>query len=210
VPRLVLHVLPESLPAKVVLDGRPLDPDHISDPRRLNPGVHAVEASAPGRRTSSVVITLHERDSMSLDIPLALETAPAEVSATSPTPAPQDGAASVAPSPWPPTRVGAVVATVVAVGLAGGGVGAYVAAGAAHDDGVQSCGAMIDRAGGACDGQRNTVRAWDWTAAGAWAGAAVSAGIAVFLWTRPTRPAHAAASISWSIGPGSCAIGGSF
>jgi hypothetical protein len=75
----------------------------------------------------------------------------------------------------------------------------------------------------ACDGTRNAVRALDWTALGAWTGAAAAATVAVIAWTRP-RAAPAAPSLAarptrsqdeafaarLRVGPGSFAFEGSF
>jgi hypothetical protein len=210
VPRLSIHVSPEGLDAAVTLDGQALDVSRMGDSRPLNPGAHTIEARANGRRPTRVVVTMHERDATALEIPLAELSTPAPATSLAPARPQGETAPASANAGWPPVRVGAIVATVAAAALAGGGVGAYLAAGRAHDDAVPSCATVVDRSPGACDAQKNTVHAWDWAAAGAWAGAAISAGLAVYFWTRPARADVAAAQVQLLVGTGSFAIRGSF
>src|SRR5690606_18258372 len=49
--------------ARVSIDGQPLRPELLDAPRKLNPGEHRVEVSAPGyeTKTASVVLAEGER-----------------------------------------------------------------------------------------------------------------------------------------------------
>ena len=209
VPRLAIHVNPEGVAQEVRLDGQAIDVAQMGESRAVNPGTHAIEVRADGWQTATAHVTLSERDATSLDIPLATAR-PAPSPVASSLERPSEAPRPAAPFVWTSARVGAVAATAGAAALLGAGIGAYFAAASAHDDGVQSCAAIANPAANACDSQKNTVRAWDWVAAGTWAGAAVSAGLAVFLWTRPAGAHPSTASVSWLVGPGSVALRGSF
>jgi hypothetical protein len=100
-----------------------------------------------------------------------------------------------------------VLTTIGAVALAGGGVGAYFLAGSALDSGKTSCATVKSTAPDACDGQKNTVRAWDFTAVGAWAAAAALGTVAVVLWV---RPGHVDSSAALVVGPGAVGVEGRF
>jgi hypothetical protein len=107
-------------------------------------------------------------------------------------------------TPAPAGRVGlGVAAAVAAVVLAGGGAGAYLEAGREDGAALDACAQRVAPSASACDGSRTPVRAWDWAAIGAWAGAAALGAIAVVTLASPPR-----ASIA--LGPGSLAIEGSF
>jgi hypothetical protein len=210
VPRLAIHLTPEGPEASVTLDGEALDVAHLGESRPVNPGVRRIEARVLGRRPASVVVTMHERDATALEIPLA------ELPAVSLPPAPRPAAAAAKAPPatvsangWTSARVDGLVGAVAAAVLSGGGAGAYLAAGRAHDDAVASCAGIVDPSPSACDGKRNAVRAWDWVAASAWAGAAVSAGLAVYFWTRPA-PSGGGAALTWVVGVGFVGVRGNF
>jgi hypothetical protein len=217
VPRLSLHVTPEGLEATVTLDGHPLEPTRLGVARPIDPGPHTIEARAPGRQPASITVTMRERDATSLELPLVpqlpqlpqLGQAPAAQALVGAPPM-RDGQRPAAAFVWTPARIGGAVATVAAAGLVATGIGAFVAAGNAHERGVQSCATVGDPSPDACASLKNTVRTWDWLAAGAWAGGAVSAGLAVFLWTRTTPASSRAGSLSWSVGVGSVGLRGSF
>ena len=81
----------------------------------------------------------------------------------------------------------------------------------AHDDAVLGCARVTNPLPGACDSAKSYVRRWDWTAAGAWTGAAALATLAVLSWTRPPAAANAGgASARMVVGPGSLDVEGSF
>ncbi|MCL2448822.1 MAG: hypothetical protein FWD17_07745 [Polyangiaceae bacterium] len=208
VPRLTLHVTPENVATEVTIDGNALV-GALGEARPIDPGAHTIEARAPGWQPASLVVTMHEHDARSIEIPLVAEPPPAPTPPAGETGAPPAPRRAV-PFAWTPARVGAAIATATAAGLAGAGVGAYFMAGNALDRGMTTCAAVVTRSPNACDLQKTTVRAWDWAAAGAWAGAALSTGLAVFLWTRPAKGTSSAASVSWVAGPGTMSIRGSF
>lgn len=89
-----------------------------------------------------------------------------------------------APATSPPARGLAIVATATAIALAGGGIAAYLIAGTEHDRDVNTCKITATTLQSACDGLKNRVRAWDFAAAGAWAGALVAGATALVLWTK--------------------------
>jgi hypothetical protein len=64
----------------------------------------------------------------------------------------------------------------------------------------------VTNAAGACDSERNTVRAWDFTAAGAWIAATALGAVSIVLWS-----SHATAGPSaLLVGPGEFAVKGAF
>jgi len=235
VPTLTIHVVPELADEQVRLDGQPLAHAMVGVAMPVNPGVHRIEATAPHRPTSTATITLNERDATVLDVKLgeprsepppaesmataSPATSPAGGAASTPAPAPTSpgppaGAAAMAATPSPAgappahaSRSGAIVATGAAMVLAGGGVAAYVLAGDAVPGGQRSC---LKTLFGPCAGEKNTVRAWDWVAAGAWVGAATAATIAILLWTKPSHDPALAASAQLLVGPASLGVGGRF
>lgn len=215
VPRLTVHVVPPADDAVVNLDGTPLAKALFGVAVPLDPGTHTVEASAPNRAPAKATITMGERDVTSIDLQLGEPQAPAAVPPTGTAPAP---AAGPAPAPAAATapgldsaaagsrsNVGPLLATAGAIGLAGLGVGAYLAAGDAVTSGRQQCAASQTR--GPCDSAVSTVRAWDFTAAGAWLGAAALGTVAIVLWTHSS---HAQTSTALGIGPARIELGGHF
>lgn len=233
VPSLTIHVVPELPDERVWLDGQPLAHTMVGVAMPVDPGVHRIEATAPQRPTSTATITLHERDATVLDVKLGeprTEPPPAETMATtSPPSTPPGGAPTIAAPvatsrPLVPTatdstpstaqsaplhapRSGAIIATAAAVVLAGGGVAAYLLADDAVASGQRDC---LATSFGPCDGEKNTVRAWDWVAAGAWVGAATAATIAILLWTKPSHHSTLPASARLLVGPASLGVGGRF
>ncbi|HEY8039677.1 MAG TPA: hypothetical protein VIF15_07780 [Polyangiaceae bacterium] len=218
VPRLTIRVVPDVPDVVVRLDGIALSAATLGNPIPLDPGPHQVEAGAPARATSTESLTLLEHDVRVLELklgepvpspapPLPAQSAPASTAApTAPT-------APLPPDALPPrasTRTGAIVATVTAVVLAGGGVGAFVLAGNAHGDAVSQCAQVVSGSAGACDGQRGSVRTWDFVAGGAWLGAVAVATYAVILWTRPAPPEASGPDARLLVGPGSVGVGGRF
>jgi hypothetical protein len=99
-----------------------------------------------------------------------------------------------------------LLATAGALALAGLGVGAYIAAGNAVTSGQQQCAPSDTRA--PCDSAVSTVRAWDFTAAGAWLGAAALGTVAVVLWIHSSHSQPASTAIV--VGPARIELGGRF
>ena len=165
-------------------------------------------------------VTLQERDVTSIDLKLGEPAVAPIVTAGTPAPTP----AAVAPAATPPAapeanppgqrtlpepaggpRAGAILATAGAVVLGAGGILSFVLAGNAVNGGEQQCAAQR----GPCDSEKNTVRAWDFTAAGAWIGTAALGTYAVLLWTRP-QGGTGAASARLVVGPTSAGVWGQF
>ncbi len=224
VPRLTLRVLPADAAATVKLDGNPLPTSSVGTPVPVDPGTHRLEASAEPRSPAVATVTLQERDVTSIDlklgeVPVAAPLAtPGPGTTTSAPPAPTPALATTttqaaaptepapAGSPGGNTRTGAILVTSGAVLLAASGALAFELAGNAVTTGEQQCAAQR----GPCDAERNTVRAWDFTAAGAWIGAAAVGTIAVLMWMQPqtstSEPTHARVFV----GPGSAGVWGQF
>jgi hypothetical protein len=216
VPRLTVRVQPSDVAATVTLDGVALAAASLGTALPVDPGSHHLEASADatvqGRASAMADVTVRERDVTSIELKLgepASSPAPAPVASPAPEPAtPPPSAPAGAPLPTEPShaRTGAIVTTAGAVVLAAGGAVAFVLAGNAVTSGQQSCAAQQ----GPCDAQKNTVRAWDFTAAGAWVGAAALGTVAVLLWTQPQTSDAEPARARLLVGPASAAVWGQF
>ena len=221
VPRLTLRVTPDAPGAVVTVDGARVPQAMLGAALPLDPGDHRVDAKATDRAPFSRMVTLHERDATTLEVKLLPAAPPAPAPpAGSPDAAAAGGnepSAGSSGSAGPPSgasppsaadsRTPAILATAGAVVLTGAGIGAYALAGHAHDAGRASCAQIVSVASNACSSRKQTVRAWDYTAAGAWVAAAAAASIAVVLWVRSPSEAPAAAMI---VGPGSVAVEGRF
>jgi hypothetical protein len=201
VARVALRVLPATGGIVATIDGQPCADPICSGEVPVDPGPHRIEARAADRLPAATNVTLTERETAAVD--LVLQPMPPAAPATQPAspPAPRTTAS--------PSRTASLLAGAGALVLAAGGVVAFIAAGDEVTSAIRSCRALVTAAPGACDGQKNTVRALDWTAAGAWAGAASLATIAVLTW-RPHGEAAPAASASVRVGPRSIAIAGEF
>jgi hypothetical protein len=199
VPRLALQVAPSPTNATLTLDGATVEPARLGGAFPIDPGLHHVEARAAGYAPASVALTIKEGDVTFLRVSL-IPLAPAGV--TSPAPGSEGAQAHATPASF------AIAATAGAGILAGLGVGAYVAAGAAHSDAVRECAQLTQPA--SCDSPKQAVRSWDWVALGAWGGAAGTAALAFLLWSRhvPEEPSASAARIV--LGPGSLGVAGTF
>ena len=215
VPRLTVHVVPPVDEAVVQLDGTPIAKALVGVAIPLDPGSHVVEASAPNRAPAKATIAMGERDVTSIDLQLGEPRAPAGAPAAAATPgagpatATETGPAS-APAPQSASGhssiVGPLLTTAGALALAGLGVGAYIAAGNQVTSGQQQCAPSSTR--DPCDSAVSTVRAWDFTAVGAWIGAAALGTVAVVLWihTSHSQPA----STALVVGPARIELGGRF
>ncbi len=216
VPRLTVRVLPVDATASVKLDGNLLPPSSVGTPIPVDPGTHQLEASAEPRSPAVATVTLQERDVTSIDlklgaVPAAAPPSPAPAAPTAPPAAPQTAppeptAPSPAASTTESTRTAALLATGGAVLLAAGGVVSFALAGNAVTTGEQQCAAQR----GPCDAEKNTVRAWDFTAAGAWIGAAAVGTFAVLLWTQPQATSTQTAHARLFVGPTSAGVWGQF
>jgi hypothetical protein len=212
VPRLTIRLAPGGPDATVTLDGAKLSPALFGTALPVDPGEHRIEATAPDRVPTSQSVTMRERDTTTVDLQL-----PEPPPSPGPTPIAPVPTAEPAPAPPPPSdtpaastgpsRAGAILATGGAVVLLGGGIAAFLAAGGAHTRAVSQCAQMVSTSPGACDPEKNSVRAWDFAAAGAWLGAAAAGTVAVLLWSRPASPSSSAQLI---VLPGSVVLGGRF
>ena len=223
VPRLTIRLVPDVGDAVVTLDGASVSHAVLGTPLPVDPGEHRIEASAPNRPALGQSVTVRERDVTAIDLelpePPPPRPAPARVAPPAAelpaAPPPLPPPAETLPAPAGPSRTGALLATVGAVVLAGGGVGAFVAAGNAHTQAVNQCAQTVSTSADACSSQKNGVHVWDWTAAGAWLGAAAVGTLAVVLWTSTgAAPSTSASSTSASsqlfVGPGSVVLEGRF
>jgi hypothetical protein len=205
IPRIAIRVVPVAAGTVATVDGKPCADDVCTDPVAVDPGPHRVEAHAPDRAPASAALTLHER-----------ETAPVDLLLLYPPPAEPEAAPSPPPRPpivqAPPGRSHTVpiLAGLGSLALAAAGVVAFVAAGRDLTSGIQTCRQLVTTAPGACDGEKSSVRALDWTAAAAWAGAVAASTIAVVTWRGALADGGPAPSASVVAGPGSVGVEGTF
>lgn len=215
VPRLTIRLVPSVADATVTLDGARLSPAVLGTALPVDPGEHHIEAGTADRPATLRTVTLRERDVMVVDLPLAEPPPPPPVVPPAATSRPDTSGGS-ASSPLEstgdsgssrPSRGGAILASAGAVVLAGGGIAAFLAAGSAHTRAVSQCAALVSTSPDACDSEKNGVRSWDFTAAGAWLGAAAATTVAIILWARPSTSATSAQLL---FGPGSMILRGGF
>jgi hypothetical protein len=196
-PRLVVVLVPALPDATLSVDGVPiLSGTSVA----VDPGNHRIEARASGRVPAETTVSVLERDSTSIEVKLE-PLAPVAPAAPTPASTPAQQAGAVARTEAPRDRTLALVATAGTLVLAAGGVGAYVVASTEHSDAVSSCAQVVSPRTDACDSQRNTVRAWDWVAIGAWAGAIATGALATVSFIRLHHDADASARLV--VGPGS-------
>jgi tetratricopeptide (TPR) repeat protein len=213
VPRITIVIVPSIPEATVRLDGGSITP---GVPALAEPGAHSIDAEAPGRRRVVTTVTVKERDVTRVDVALEAE-APAPAP-PSPPPARPPPAARPDKRESSGNHTLALVAGASAVALAAGGLAAYLTAGKEHDDSVPSCARTVSPLVGACDAQKNAVRAWDWVGVAAWTGAAAAATVAIvsLLRSHPDAgheqngrgPPPPGASVV--LGPASMALEGTF
>ncbi len=198
VPHLTLQVEPGLRDPAVTLDGEAVPAARLDVALAVDPGLHHIEASAPGRASSSETLEVHEGDTTVFRVSLPLSSLHQGSVALEP-----DVVRSGDHSPSP---VGGIVAATGAGILAGLGIGAFVAAGNAHGDAVRECAERTT----SCASLIETVRTWDWLALGAWGGAAASATLAALLSTRHSSVEAGSGNARIVVGPGSLGVVGSF
>ena len=126
IPKLTLTRGAGAEVAKVVLDDRELGPTSVGGPMSVNPGPHHVVASAPGRETVTIDVTLGEKETRSVEITLA--EAKGEPQATAAAATPRAAGTSDQDRPTPPAGTspvkiaGFVVGGIGIAGLAVGGI----------------------------------------------------------------------------------------
>ena len=186
VPHVMVRVLPERAGADVSVDGIGA---RAGDPTAVNPGPHeVVVVPDDGRSPSKTTFAIGEGETKTVDVYLA---PPPEEQ----TPAAAPTVASEAPRPrggaFGGGRVAAIVEASGAALLAGAGIGAYAASSSARDQAARYCALVSSPFAASCDAYRVPVRAWDWVALGAWAGAGALGTLAVVTWVRaPGAPAR--------------------
>jgi hypothetical protein len=220
VPRLTIVVPADIADAEVRLDGEPILKAMWGVQIPLDPGEHKIEAKAPGRVAMARTLKMDERDTTLVEVklPEAPKTQPAPATsstpgvgsarAPAPTTAPIATTSRPEPAEKPPTEshTGAIVATLGAAALAGGGVFAYVFAGKTHDDNVVACSAQTSP----CDDLKHQVQLWDTLALSAWIGAAALTTVAVVLWTSSPAPSRTPTKGELYVLPGTLGVKGSF
>jgi hypothetical protein len=217
VPRLVVKVPPDVKGIEVALDGKTLAPGLYAAEMPVDPKAHTVEARAPGKKTFARTINAQERDTVTVEVVLEDEAKPGVVAPPPPVTKPPP----VSPPPEvvkpPPaakpahtegpsdSKAGAVLATIGAVALIGGGVGAYFMADSEASDARDKCKTMTS-----CEDLRGPVRTWDAVALGAWVGGAALTTVAIILWVKPSASASASTTGRLYVGPGTAGLAGSF
>jgi hypothetical protein len=186
VPRLVIVLVPSLPEATVRLDGEPISPGVAIS---TDPGTHTVDATAPGHAPSATRVTLQERDATSIEVKLEPAAPPPPPPPAAPEPRDRAAATEDYRSASRERTLG-LLAAAGAVGLAAGGLGAYLAASGEHANAVQTCGLKFTSQADACDSLKNDVRAWDWVAVTAWAGAAAAGTVAALSLVRFRRDSH--------------------
>jgi hypothetical protein len=222
VPRLTIRVTPVLPDIAVNLDGEPVAEALVGVAIPIDPGVHYIEVRGPDHGVSRQAVVLQEHESRTVEMTLAQPPAATPIETSIPARPPTDRVlakpAETPPSSPPKTsHAPAMIATAISVGLAGGGVAAFLLAGGAHDRAVRECGSLASSPD-ACDHLKTPVRAWDFTAAGAWLGALAAGAVAVVLWTKhgearaETGPssARSGARTGVIIGPAPLGVGGQF
>jgi hypothetical protein len=200
VPTLTIDV-PPAQGAQIELDGKAIAAGLYGIAMPVEPGMHRVQARAPGKRLFSTQVTLHEREAETatvrwIDVPPLAEANAGATKPGEPPTAEEKSSGHV--------KVGAIVATISTAALLGLGIGAYVAADGAHADLAAQCPQLTD-----CSDLRTTVRTWDAVALGSWIAAAGVGVIAIVLWATPSKPASSS-SARIEVRPGGFALSGSF
>jgi hypothetical protein len=198
-PRVAILVVPNTSLARASIDGTLLDASSLGSARPIDPGVHHVEVAVPGAPPERIEVQLAEGDVSFIRV--AVTPPPASAGAKAAPPANDTRART--PTDRPRTEAIALSATAAALVVAG--VGAYLEAGSTLSNGVGECRLLPS-----CDGQRAAVRAWDWTALGAWTAAAGASALATFFWVRPRTEEATAAALRLELGPTGIRAAGSF
>jgi len=195
IPTVALHVPPDAKGAAVTIDGQTMSAERTRAPIELDPGEHSIEVKADGRSTFTTKLTLAEKATVAVS---------AVLPALNPI-------ASGEPTSSSGMRVGAWISGSAALVLAGGGVGAFVAAGGAAADGQSSCAGRVS-----CDASAaKSVRQLDAAALALWVGAGAGLGLSVtlFVVSRPREappPKAAASALRLGVGPGTLQLTGTF
>ena len=195
--RVLVQGAEDGAPVEVRVDDAPWN--EASTPQSLDPGTHAVTATAPGRAAASTRVTITEGESATVNLQLRPPEAASRASTS--VPRSDGGAASSQGLPtlaWVGFGVGAA-------GLVAGGITGLVALSRANSAKERCQGTACDPAAGSDIDAANTL-GWVSTAAFALGAAGIVVG-AVALGTRTSgEPAPVTAIVS----PGRVALRGSF
>jgi hypothetical protein len=138
VPRVVMKLAKSVDGATATIDGAAVT---FGEPKKVNPGSHAVAAQAPGRRSFEARIRLTE--GQSIDVPVALEPEAPAPSVVPPAAAPEQGPAPSPPPPAPGAARSFPVGPVIlgGAGLIAGVVGVVVRLGgqSSYDNANNQC-----------------------------------------------------------------------
>lgn len=187
----------------VTIDGEALNLSLLALPRKINPGGHTIEASAPGYETERRAVTLKEGETAPLEITLAPSVAVR--------PTPPKGTS--APPPDPPVARGSSGQRIAAIavggaGIVGLGVGAVFGGMAISRNNASKADGHCD-AQSFCDATGKELRLGSYQAAtistvSLVIGSAALAGGVVLILTAPSqRP-----DVSVAIGPGRISVAG--
>jgi len=176
--------------AEVSLDGEPVAADALAEPMQVDPGTHQIEAKAPGRKAFSKKLEVEEeaKISVSIELPEEVKSKPVVVRSSG-------------------VPLGTWIAAGASVALVGGGVFAFLSAGAQAQAGEEDCRARVQ-----CNADMvGAVRTLDGVALGAFIGAGVAAGAAVGIWALSSKKGPADEKTARIVvGPGSVSILGRF
>lgn len=208
-PRLSrLTILTQQPQVEVKLDGASIDPAVLGTPIPIDPGKHAIEASAKGKKTFAASVDVSERaKASSVEIP---ELEPSQGAAPPPppkaTPAPPT---TDSPSGGKAQRVLGIVG--MGLGAVGLGVGAYFGLrtsstwsdAKAHCQGLECDPAGVDLAGQARTTGNVATIAFV-------AGGVLAVGGALLFFTAPSGEADAGSGVAFGVGPREVVVRGSF
>lgn len=165
-------------PCTLTLNGKPFD----GTLTRLDPGTHVLLAKGATGAELRREVTVREADVMDLELVLESQPASPPTPATAP---PTHTAAALGVSsasqpsdlaPHPRSFALPIALSALSLVFVGAGILAYLNADAKADAAKRACAELIS-----CEGSRSAVRTWDALALGAFGGAALSAGTAVYF-----------------------------
>ena len=204
VPTLVIEV-PAAPGAHVELDGTVVPSGLYGVAMPVEPGVHRVDARAPGKHPFTTEVQLHEREAETAtvkwkDLPKLAPPTETEGEDAHEKP-PSEGAAA----PHGGSKAGAVIASVGAAAFLGFGIGAYVAADGAANTLATQCPQQLY-----CDDLRTPVRTWDALSLAGFIAAGATATLAIVLWAVPSGGGKPSSAARLEARPGGFTFTGTF
>jgi hypothetical protein len=209
-PRVVVDVPPSSRidGLEIRCDGAVLRPPAWGTAAPVDPGEHAIEATAPGRVPLRTVVRVdREGETRHVILPL-LPLAPVSVGPAAPTDKPSPRTSSPPPSPSPSRAPSAAAVMLLVVGGVGVGVGTYF--------GLDALAKRRDVENGCPDPTRCTselkerndraLRSAD-LATGAFLFGAVALGVGSYLWISSPADRSPATALSLAPSPGGASLG---